>query len=52
VPSFNTKTVVNMDYMFDKCPNIKEIDPWHFSLYDFNKCNSPFLKEKYPELYI
>jgi surface protein len=60
------KIRAGMHRMFDNCDSLENVDMYHFKyrvckwiihhktdeISIFKKCNSPFLKEKYPELYI
>jgi len=48
-PLFCTSKVNDM---FSGCKSLNDINPYKFKDCDFSKLNSPYLREKYPELYI
>jgi surface protein len=55
VPDLNIISVSvsgNARYMFDKCSNIKNINPYNFKYVNWADVLAPHIMDKYPELYI
>ena len=49
---YDYSDITNMSGMFSGCSSLEYINPYNFTLYDFNDLDNKFIKEKYPELYI